>query len=185
MRGERRRESALRTLPFRRARQPPPLEDCRPGAHRRPLPSPSGAKTEGGAEGPTRRARGGFPEIRPRFFCGPRENISWDAMPLLSVPMSCRRLSAQLLHIRAHLVQRIQSVKSGHTYVPSPPRSDPWEEAPRYSREQTGLCCFLGPRTDRRYSGSRERPPYRSGALVFLLHNQSLRWLPVRGTSSL
>ncbi len=50
--------------------------------------------------------------------------------------MSRRRLSAQLLNIRAHLVQSSQSVKSGHTFVPSPPRNAQLLGAPRYSHEQ-------------------------------------------------
>ncbi len=58
---------------------------------------------------------------------------------LLRAPFraSCPRLPAQLLHISAHLVQSVQSVKPGHTSLPPPPRNASEFRAPRYSREQT------------------------------------------------
>ncbi len=59
---------------------------------------------------------------------------------LSAIRASCRRLSAQLLHIRAHLVQSVQSVAIDQASEASPPRSTSRREAPRYSREQT--CWF-------------------------------------------
>ncbi len=58
--------------------------------------------------------------------------------------MSCRRFSAQLLNIRAHLVQSIQSVKSVHLFVTSPPRNASERTAPRYSRERIGRGLIYG-----------------------------------------
>ena len=60
----------------------------------------------------------GVPRIK---YCIPNLAVADDRSGNFRV--SCRRLSAQLLHIRAHLVQGVQPVKPGHLFVPSPPRS--------------------------------------------------------------
>jgi len=57
--------------------------------------------------------------------------------------MSCRRLSAQLLNIRAHLVQSVESAKPYHRYVPSPLRNASERPAPRYSHERIGRRAGL------------------------------------------
>ncbi len=57
--------------------------------------------------------------------------------------MSCRRFPAQLLNIRAHLVQSVESAKPYHRYVPSPLRNASERPAPRYSHERIGRRAGL------------------------------------------